>query len=433
MFNIKMKGLLVTILLLFIISLGLSANHYTISDSAGFANMNIASNDTVTIIGVYNVSSSWKLSHKNNVVITGDWHLNTTVTGKALDFAYLRHCKIEGGEIIATNTASAGFELWRSNYVTISLKIHGSQWGIRGFYDTNIVITNSMIYHTWDDNVYFGNYDQNIEVCYSIFDEPNTGYWNPGTSSSGDCIQTDGTQGFIYIHDNSFYRFETGWKFAVIIGNTTFSAGDSAVIRNNIFNVRTYAMRATENTSTHTVQGSSCVYLKVMNIVRMFNNYYYGGSNAIFTMGYASHSMILRVSNEVFSNQTQCISFGTNWNIQITNCTFLKGPYTTTYLLNDGGGDLISKCVFYGLSNPHYQLSGNYVFSDNLIDPETIPAGYGANPTTTIITNTNTVTIRDTIRLTVTNTIVNTVTVHDTIVRIRYRAVSTKAHLGFLR
>jgi hypothetical protein len=394
---INMKKFLLSIIIGIVSLVGFS-RQVTISDATAFASLSIQSNDTVTIIGSYTRSTSWKASHISNVLITGDWHYTFTGTGKAMDFAYLRNCTVQNGEVTGTSTASSAFELWRSYGVTISLRLHGSQWGIRGFYDTNTVITNCEIYNTWDDNVYFGNYDRNIEVSYSYFDNPNTGYWTAGTGSSGDCFQTDGTQGFIYIHDNVFNHEQNGWKFAVILGQVTYSANDSAVIRDNVFNVRTWQMRATEDASTHTVNGTSCVYLKYMASVRMFNNTYNGGSNAIYPMGITTPCR-LRVYNETFVNQTQCIYFGTNWDIRVTNCTFRNGR--DSYLWGSGNGDLITKNVFYGLSNPHSGLSGSYSYTDNLENPETVTSGYGANYeiNTNPIVETDTVTVYQTILL----------------------------------
>jgi len=384
-----MKKLLILSLLFVCLASQVFSRAYTISDAGNFAGMNITSGDTVTIIGSYTSASSFPMpQHKRLFKITGDWHFTYTGTGKACNFSHLDDFTIEGGEIIAA-TASSGFELWYSTNATISLKIRDSKWGMRFFYDTNLVVTNSLVMHTWDDNMY-AETNKNIEVCYSIFDAANYGYWSQD-STGGDGIQIAGDQGFCKIHHNQFYKFENGWKFGLIMGQSVQDLNDSAIVYNNVFNIRTWQMTATESSTNplHWVQASSCVYLKPNKSYRFWNNYYYGGANAIFTMTTSTNNRI-RLFNETFINQKECIGVGSKWNTRIYNCTFVKG--SDTYIKYYGDLVYVTKCIFYGLANPFAGLNGNYISVDNLINPGSVPAGYGANyeysPVTVQVTDT---------------------------------------------
>jgi hypothetical protein len=327
-----------------------------------------------------------------NIIISGK--LLYTGNARAINFGG-NNITLRDLDVEATENASACIEFWNSKNILFErVNARGSKWIVRGFNDTNTIIRNCSLYDSWDDAVYIEN-SRNTEIAFCLFKNYNSGYWKEN-SGGGDGVQLAGDNGFVWIHDNYFDKVQNGNKFNVIIGETTknghTSLDDSALIEGNIFNARPHEQTDIEDTiNGHIIMGSSNLYLKPMANVIVRYNHFYGGSNAIFTFGSTTAIYKLIVENNEFVNQKEAICFGAGWNIIVKNNTFKEG--LITYLSHDGTGDLITKNIFYGLYNPHVGLYNGYEFVDNLIDPETIPNGYG-NTTSEII---KTITIYETI------------------------------------
>jgi hypothetical protein len=334
--------------------------------------------DSTTYILTGNFTSDKSFPFKSgslyhNVIITGNWSFHYTGNAKAFSFGGT-NILIENGIITTTGSASSALEFWNSNNVTINrMDLSTSKWGIRGFSDTNVVIMNTTVCNTWDDGIYLENM-KNVEIGYCMFKNNNYSYWEDKVGG-GDCVQIAGRQGFIYVHDNYFTKVQNGGKFNLIIGASTYTGNDSALVERNVFNARPYQMRELEDTTNHVVNGTSCLFLKYFTKVDVIGNSFFGGSNAIYTWGSATNKRYLTVLGNVFRNQLECISFGSNWTLKVINNTFYEG--ITTYLRGDGSGDYISKNIFYGLENPKINLFNSYTFVDNLINPLYELNGYG--------------------------------------------------------
>lgn len=311
--------------------------------------------------------------------LLGEFYFTGGSGSKAINLSYPDNVKIISsnhmGRIIAPNAQSCIEIAYGNNILISGIECSKSKWGIRCWNTKDIRtgknynFTHLYIHNTGDDNVWT-QYLTDVEVSYCTFKNANDWYWLPNSSTGGDNLQCTYTDGYLKVHHNLMDKIDNGEKFNFICSKYTSL---KAEVHDNIFNARPQNLTNQEDTTGgHKIAISNNWYVDGVD-VEAWNNQFKGGSTAIYLPGGKANKF--HGYNNDFDNHVTAIIIGSSWQVKLNNNDFHNG--WKTYISGDGTADTISHNVFYDLLNPK-NLQNKYTWVDNLINPKSIPDGYGA-------------------------------------------------------
>lgn len=295
---------------------------------------------------------------------------------------------ISGLEICSMADAQSAINCPLKTITIRNCNIHDCHWGIRAastqanFNNSlpkRITIINTWIHDTKDDGV-FTQFQKRIDMDSCWIYNVNKDYWLLNSTSGGDCLQFSSFTDTIYIRNSIIDHSTSGDKFCLIMGAVNQYFG-LAVIENNVFKGVPDWVRERENNTTHTVKGNSLIYFQPFKTIIFRNNICIGGSHGIYE--YDAGTCNLIAYNNYFWGQVQAFRPSVAWANNVYNNTFDYG--LATYISDEPTDDIYSKNVFYTNKNyPGLKISsyGNYkpAVWTALVDPKTIPYGWGCSP-----------------------------------------------------